>query len=346
MTDKLRVATVGTGYFSRFHYNAWHSMKNVELVALCNRTKAPGEELAGRYGILAIYDDLDRLLAENDVDILDIISPPVTHMEYVRKAMAHDVTLICQKPFTPTLAEARTLVGEIEAADRQVVIHDNFRFQPWYSLIKALLEGGDLGDLYQVTFRLRPGDGQGPEAYLERQPYFQQMERFLVHETAIYLIDVFRFLSGDITSVCARLDKLNLVIAGEDTGIILFEFANGGRGLFDDNRLSDHAAEKHRLTMGEMLIEGSAARLRVDGDGWIYLRPHGENIEQEITYSSNDREFGGDYVRCLQQHVVDHIVHDALLMNAAADYLANLEIEEAVSTSADSGRVIDMVGGN
>ena len=340
MSRKLRVATVGTGYFSQFHYNAWRDMEDVDLVGVCNRTLAGAKDFASRYNIPAAFDDLDQLLAETQLDILDIITPPVTHTDFVRKALKHDVTVICQKPFTPSLSEARALVQETEEAGRQVVIHENFRFQPWYEQIRSLLQSGRLGDLWQVSFRLRPGDGQGPEAYLERQPYFQKMERFLVHETAVHLIDVFRYLFGEVSSVYARLDRLNPVIVGEDAGIIMFDFASGARGLFDGNRLADHAAENRRLTMGEMLVEGSKATLRLDGDGNIYLRAHGDNDEQAVDYPWSNKEFGGDCVRRLQQHVVDHVLSGTPLMNTAAAYLTNLEIEDAVYTSSETGRRI------
>jgi D-apiose dehydrogenase len=342
MSRKLRVATAGTGYFSQFHYNAWSSMDDVELVAVYNRSIDQAQEFARRYGIAGVYDDLPTLLAENQLDILDVITPPVTHPDFVRAALGHDLTVICQKPFTPNHTEAKALVSDITASGGQVVIHENFRFQPWYGQIKTMLESGALGDLYQVSFRLRPGDGQGPEAYLERQPYFQQMERFLVHETAIHLIDVFRFLFGEIASVYARLSKLNPVIAGEDAGLIMFDFADGTRGLFDGNRLADHAADNRRLTMGEMLIEGSKATLRLDGDGQIYLRAHGSNDENPVDYAWENTGFGGDCVRHLQQHVVDHLLHGTTLMNRAEDYLKNLAIEEAVYQSASEGRRLDM----
>ncbi|MEC7204614.1 MAG: Gfo/Idh/MocA family oxidoreductase, partial [Pseudomonadota bacterium] len=93
------------------------------------------------------------------------------------------------------------------------------------------------------------------------------MERFLVHETAIHFVDVFRFLMGEVETVYADLTRFNPAIAGEDSGYIVFQFRNGARGLFDGNRLVDHAAENRRLTMGDMLIEGSHAVLRLDGDG-------------------------------------------------------------------------------
>jgi predicted dehydrogenase len=220
------------------------------------------------------------------------------------------------------------------------VVHENFRFQPWHREARRLLRAGALGEPYQVSFRLRPGDGQGPEAYLDRQPYFQTMQRFLVHETAIHQIDSFRFLMGEVAEVTAWLKRLNPAIAGEDAGIILFEFASGARGLFDGNRLVDHPAENRRLTMGEMLIEGSEAVLRLDGDGRLFLRARGGNDEKEVTYEWQDRGFGGDCVHAFQRHVVDHILGRGELLNSGADYLANLRVERAVYDSDRLGRRI------
>ncbi len=193
-----------------------------------------------------------------------------------------------------------------------------------------------------MTFRLRPGDGQGPGAYLDRQPYFQTMERFLVHETAIHLIDVFRYLMGEATALFAQLRRLNPAIAGEDAGVIHLDFASGARGLFDGNRLADHAANDPRLTMGEMLLEGSAATLRLDGDGRLWLRRHGEGGEAQVDYDWSTAGFGGDCVYRLQRHVVDHLTNGAPIMNTAREYLTNLRIEQAVYESNAAGRVVPL----
>jgi predicted dehydrogenase len=200
------------------------------------------------------------------------------------------------------------------------------------------LDAGTLGEPYEVAFRLRPGDGQGPRAYLDRQPYFQKMERFLVHETAIHLIDTFRYMMGEVTEIYANLRKLNPVIAGEDAGIILFDFASGARGVFDGNRLVDHAAENRRLTMGEMVLEGSDAVLRLDGYGRLFLRRHGLNAEEEVPYAWENRGFAGDCVYLLQRHVVDRLADNGPFMNTGRDYLTNLRIENAVYESNRLGR--------
>ncbi len=338
MSKAIRVAAVGTGYFSQFHLQGWSDMDDAELVGLCSLDKAPLAEAARTYGVPDCFDDLETMLDDLKPDVLDIITPPPTHAAFIRAAFARGIPVICQKPFTTSLQEAEEMAELSDSCGLPLIVHENFRFQPWYTEIKSRLNAGELGALYQITFRLRPGDGQGPEAYLNRQPYFQKMERFLIHETAIHVIDVFRYLFGDIEGVSARLAKINPVIAGEDAGILIFEFANGSRGLFDGNRLSDHVAKNRRLIMGEVEIEGAKGTMRLDGDGRLFMRAHGENEEQQIEFAWQDHGFAGNSVRFLQQHAVAHLRDGTPAMNTARDYLKNLRVEDAVYRSHAENR--------
>ncbi len=341
MAKPLRVTTVGTGYFSQFHYDAWTRL-GVERVAICNRHLPAAREFARNYGFGNSYDDLAVMLDRERPDLLDIITPPATHRDFITTAAERGVNVICQKPFTTSLAEAQSVVELAENAGIQLIVHENFRFQPWYGQLRTMLDHGELGEPYTVSYRLRPGDGQGAGAYLDRQPYFRKMERFLVHETAIHLVDVFRYLFGDVRAVFARLCRRNPVIAGEDGGLIVFEFRSGTQGVFDGNRLADHAAENRRLTMGEMLIEGSRACVRLDGDGRLWKRNHGENSEKLIDYPWDNRGFGGDCVYRLQRHVVESLTGQTPAMNSGRDYLANLRIEEAIYRSHESGTMVTL----
>ncbi|NQW00871.1 MAG: Gfo/Idh/MocA family oxidoreductase [Rhodospirillales bacterium] len=346
MPRPIRVAAIGIGFFSQFHLQGWSDIEDADLVALSSRDPDALNRAADTYGVAGRYGDLETMLDREKPDLLDIISPPSTHAAFIRAAFDRDIAVICQKPFTTSLAEAEEMAALSEVRQLPLLVHENFRFQPWYREIKNRLDAGELGDLYQITFRLRPGDGQGPGAYLDRQPYFQQMERFLVHETAIHQIDVFRYLFGEIDGVTARLAKINPVIAGEDAGLIIFEFANGCRGLFDGNRLSDHIADNRRLTMGEVIIEGAKGTLRLDGNACLYMRKHGENSERQIAYPWRDRGFGGDCVYLYEKHVIAHLQNAAPVMNTARAYLKNLAIEEAVYQSQAENRHIRLRAGS
>ena len=341
MTDRLRVAVAGSGYFSRFHYDAWARLERAELVGLASLDRASGEAMAAEFGVPAVFDEVAAMLDALRPDLLDIATPPASHRALVALAAERGLPVVCQKPLAPTAAEAAALVAEAEAAGIALIVHENFRFMPWFRRARALVEEGRLGALHSVHFRMRPGDGQGPEAYLGRQPYFQTMERFLVHETGIHFIDVFRDLMGEVEAVTARLRRINPAIAGEDAGIVVLEFEGGAVGLLDGNRLNDHVAEDCRLTMGEMHLEGSTGVLRLDGDGRLWWKPHG-GPEAEEPYDWARRGFGGDCVHALQRQVVAHLLDGAPVANDGRAYLANVRIEEAVYRSHESGRRVEI----
>lgn len=339
---KLRVATIGAGYFSAFHHDAWSRLDEVELVAVADLDAAKARAYAERFGVPRHFTDPAAMLDAVQPDLVDIATPPPTHLALIRETMGRRLPTICQKAFCRSLDEAKEAVEVAKAAKTLLVVHENFRFEPWHQELKRQLDAGRIGELYQIGFRLRPGDGQGPRAYLDRQPYFQTMERFLVHETAIHFIDTFRFLLGEPLAVLARLVRLNPAIKGEDAGIILLEFQGDRRALFDGNRLVDHPADNRRLTMGELLAEGSAGVIRLDGYGRLFHRAHGQNDEAEIAYSWQNQGFAGDSVLVFQRHVVDHLLGRGPIVNTAAAYLRNLEIEEAVYRSSAEGRLVTL----
>ena len=336
----IRVACVGAGYFSQFHYDAWARIDGANVVGACDmdlaRAKATGA---------APYDDLDQMLATTMPDLLDIILPPPAHAAAIRTALAAGIKwIICQKPFCTDLREARTIVAEAKAAGARLIVHENFRFQPWYRAIKAEVEAGNIGDVQNATFHLRPGDGQGPRAYLDRQPYFQAMPRFLIHETAVHWVDTFRYLFGPITHVYADLRRLNPAIAGEDAGHVIFDHASGVRSLFDGNRHLDHVADNLRCTMGEAWVEGTGGTLTLQGDGWLTRRAFGDSDVTVLQGEDVWQGFGGDCVHALQSHVIAAMQGAGTLENEAADYLNVLAIKDAIYASAEAGQKLSIKG--
>jgi len=341
MTKSLRVAVAGSGYFSQFHYDAWRRIETATLIALASPDVESAAACAKTHAVPQVFPEVAEMLDRVAPDLLDIVTPPATHLPLVRAAAERGIAVVCQKPLAPTLAEAETLVQVAEEAGITLAVHENFRFMPWFRHAAELIRAGRLGKPHSIEFRLRPGDGQGPEAYLARQPYFQKMERFLIHETGIHFVDSFRALLGEVTAVSARLRKLNPAIAGEDAGTVIFEFDGGAMGLFDGNRLNDHAADDCRLTMGEMHLEGERGVLRLDGFARLWWKPHGQPEVPEL-YDWHDRGFAGDCVLALQQHVVDHLLRGTALVNSGRDYLTNLRIEEAIYESHETGQRIEL----
>ena len=336
-----RIAVAGTGFFSQFHFDAWCRL-DVDVVGICSLDAESAASVAAQFPNCQVFDDFAAMIAATRPDLIDIVTPPSTHLEFIRIALAAGIPVICQKPFCGGLDGATEAAALAAQTSVPLIVHENFRYMPWYAEIKRALDAGTLGALYQGTFRLRPGDGQGPDAYLARQPYFQDMPRFLVHETLVHIIDVFRYLLGEPDYVLADLRRLNPVIKGEDAGLVVLGFRGGVRALIDGNRLVDHAAENRRLTMGEMWLEGAGAVVRLDGNGALHLRSHGENVETPLSYDWQNTGYGGDCVYLLCADVLAALSEGRTPTNTADQYLTNLRIVDAVYRSATEARRIDL----
>jgi D-apiose dehydrogenase len=339
----LRVAMVGAGFFAQHQIAAWRYVPGAQVVAVCDQELGRAQTMAHSWPEAKAVDTLEPLLQAGAVDLIDIATPPAAHHPILTKAIEAGVPCICQKPFTKNLAQAKAITQLASQAKVALYVHENFRFMPWYRAIRSFIQAGMLGAVHNIAFRLRPGDGQGPQAYLDRQPYFQKLPRLLVMETGIHFIDTFRYLVGEVSAVYARLRKLNPHIQGEDAGYIVFEFENGVAGLFDGNRLNDHSSDDLRRTMGEMWLEGELGVLRMDGHGNLWFKPH---LQAEVALSydrGNPRAYGFGACEALQNHIADCLRKGAAPEISAAQYLRNLVIQEAVYASHVSGQrvVID-----
>ena len=334
------VACVGAGYFAQLHHAAWQEIAGAALVGV-----ADPDPIATSPKPVQRYDSLDAMLAAGPVDILDIVTPPASHAALIEAAIAAGVgRIICQKPFCGSLATARRMTDAAEEAGAALIVHENFRFQPWYRQLRGEIDRGRAGRLHQFRFALRPGDGQGQDAYLDRQPYFRKMDRFLIHETGVHFLDLFTYLFGLPASLYADLRRLNETISGEDAGIIICGYEDGMRAIFDGNRLADHVAENPRLTMGEAMLEGSQGSLRITGSGQLEWRQHGASDWQVLAGPPEDVSFGGGCVRAFCQHAVDAWQDGRSPETDARGYLRVLAMEEAAYASAMAGTRIDLAG--
>ena len=284
------------------------------------------------------YADYRQMFDEMRPDFVDVITPPPSHREICAEAARRGIHIIVQKPLAPTLAEAEQIVSNATASGMRLMVHENFRFQPWHREIKRQIDAGAIGDrLHSLTFRSRMGDGWGENAYIPRQPYFRDYPRLLVYETGVHFIDTIRFLAGEITRVSAWLRRLNPVIHGEDCGLLVFELANGALGQWDANRYNEPPAGiDARYTFGEFLVEGNAGALRLSLDGRLTRQPLG-GAEQQIAYRHERRGFAGDCVFATQRHFIDRLRDGGPFETSGDDYLRTLDVQEAVYAAAKAG---------
>ena len=338
---QFRGVIVGAGYFSRFQYEAWNRIPEVEIVANCNRSVDKAEAFAEEFGIPKSYpvDQFREMLETEKPDFVDIITPPETHHELCEIAAKAGVIIICQKPLAPTWEETLELAELVESSGVRCMVHENWRWQPWYREIKNLIDDDAIGEVFHCNVHTRLGDGWGEDAYLARQPFFREYERLFVFETGVHFLDTFRFLFGEVASIYAHTAQRNPVIKGEDSALVICHCESGVTAVLDANRYNESEADNPRYTFGTVRIEGSKGHLELSLDGSIRIKKLGEESYLH-DYSPSKDGFAGDCVYNTQRHFVDTLLNDGEFESTVSDYLQSVMLVEMAYHSASEGSVV------
>jgi D-apiose dehydrogenase len=222
----LRVALVGAGWVTQHHLAGWQQQPHARVVAIADPSLERASERAQAFGISRVYGSAQQMLDGGGIDAVDIAAPREFHAPLVRLAASHGLPVLCQKPLAPTYEEAAALVAEVAGRSR-LMVHENWRFRPYYRRIAGWLREGRIGKVTQAQMTLLSSgllpDAQGRLPAVERQPFLAALDRALVMEIAIHHIDTLRFLLGDLRLAHARLGKSCPAIAGEDRAFASFE---------------------------------------------------------------------------------------------------------------------------
>lgn len=260
----LKVAVAGAGFISQFHLAGWKAMPNVEVVAVCDPVVEKAQARAREFAVAATYTDFAEMLECARPDAVDIATPVGTHAPLVRAAADRGVHVMVQKPMTPTVADAESLVRDV--GDRvRFMVHENFRFRPHYAAVRDWLRAGKVGTPRQARLTVRSSgflaaEGATP-ALLARQPYLHAFPRLLVFEGLIHHFDVLRCLFGELAVASAAFSRVNPTLAGEDVAIIVLRGADGFTAVLDGS----YAAHGYPVTPVDRLeIMGDRATLLYD----------------------------------------------------------------------------------
>ncbi len=329
----------GAGHFARIQLDAWRGVPGARIVALYNRTLERARPLQAEFGIEAASDNYTQLFDTVRPDFVDVCTAVETHLPLVRIAAERGVPILCQKPLAPKLGESEQLVVACEARGVRLMANDNWRWQGWYRELKRQLATGAIGAPRHARFVLRPGDGWGDTPY-PLQPFFREMERFVILETGGHYLDTMRFLLGEIASVHCVLRRRNPRIRGEDAALVTLTFAGDVTALFDADRTA--CTEKVRPPVnGHVLIEGETGNLRLDEDGDIYLTRRGR-AEERHAYVIPPGYRGGSAIAA-QAHFIESLRGGTPFETEGRDYLI---VERAVDACYRSAlrRTVERVG--
>jgi len=204
---RLRVCLIGCGAISPFHLAGWKQVEDAELVALCDLDPRKAQVAAAQHGVPAVYTDYMEMVAKERPDAVDVVTPTATHAEIVGRLADCGVHVLCQKPLAEDMAEAVAMVEACERAGVTMMVHQNFRAQPFPVYIKGLIDDGVLGRVHYCRFFHRlPYCVPGPDGrvrMLDREPYLARYEPLVLLHMVIHHLDTSRYLMGEPTSLYA-----------------------------------------------------------------------------------------------------------------------------------------------
>ena len=332
----LRGVLVGAGYFAQFHAEGWGRTNGAAIVAVVDSDVDRGRVFARQWAIPEnVHATLDAAIAAERPDFADIVTRPESHVELAQVAAESGLHVICQKPMAATMDECRAMVATARASGTRLVIHENWRWQPWYREARRLSDGGALGRVFHLGFRIRAGDGRGNAPYAH-QPYFREMPRLLIYETLVHFLDTSRYLCGEIEWVHCAIKRVNPAIRGEDAAVIQIGFRGGAQGVIDANRIAGPMPPP--VAFGEMRMEGDRGAVSMSGDGDLRIVEY-DTGERPYEFEKPSIGYKGDSVRAMQQHFVDCLRSGAKAESEAGDYLGTVALVEACYRSAERGAV-------
>ena len=155
---QLRIGLIGYGFMGRAHSNAFAqvghffpSSYEIVLKAVCARDAAKAQEFADRWGYQSIETDWKKLIARDDIDVVDIAVPNNLHAEIAIAAAKAGKMILCEKPLALNSKQAETMVKAIEKAKVPNMVWYNYRRCPAVVLAKQLIDAGKLGKVFSIA---------------------------------------------------------------------------------------------------------------------------------------------------------------------------------------------------
>ncbi|OCP25139.1 MULTISPECIES: Gfo/Idh/MocA family oxidoreductase [unclassified Ensifer] len=335
---KVKGALIGCGFFAVNQMHGWKDLSDVEIVAICDRDPERLRLVGDQFSIARRYLSAEAMFADGGFDFVDIATTVGSHRALVELAASSKVPAICQKPFAPTLEDAKAMVKIAEKAGIALMIHENFRWQTPILAIKDVLASGAIG----VPFWGRISFRSGFDVF-SGQPYLAKGERFIIEDLGIHSLDIARFLFGDASRMTARTARINPTIAGEDVATMLLDHDNGITSIVDVSYATKLPEEPFPETFVE--IDGSKGTLRL-GKGYR-LTVHSPDGTTESVVAPNLLPWASrpwhniqESVALIQKHWIERLASGQQPDTSGRDNLKTFALVEAAYLSAARGETV------
>jgi predicted dehydrogenase len=214
----IRVAIVGCGRISDLHELGYRGREDAHIVAVCDTRRKRARERAKAWGIEGhkVYTDYHKLLADPEIDLVELLVPHHLHAEMTVAACEAGKHVSVQKPMALTAAEADQMIEAAERTDVVLRVYENFVFYPPHVRAKQMIEAGEIGEPQMI--RLHVNTGTQDTAW--KVPLSAWAWRFdekrcgggpLVFDHGYHLFSLARYLMGEVDRVYAWTDRSPVV---------------------------------------------------------------------------------------------------------------------------------------
>ena len=228
--DKVKFAVIGAGHIGKRHAEMIMRNPDAELVAISDIL--PAEKLGLENYPVPYFNSAEALFDSGlEFDVVNVCSPNGLHASHSILALENKKHIVCEKPMGLSKAECEQVIYTALRVSRQVFCVMQNRYSPPSVWIKEVIEKQLLGDIYMVQLncywnrdeRYYKKDTWKGSADLDGGTLFTQFSHF---------IDIMFWLFGDIKDIQGKFNDFNHadLTAFEDSGLVSFNFVNGGMG--------------------------------------------------------------------------------------------------------------------
>jgi predicted dehydrogenase len=335
MADKLRVAVIGAGIAARHltAYTRLPELYDVTVICSAHDPRMPG--LAEKHGIARQTNDFAETLRMDDVDVVDICTPPNLHFDMAVGAIGAGKHVICEKPLFGSVAEVDEVSRLVEANGRQLMPIFQYRFGNGLQKLKFLIERGLTGKAYVSTVETHWTRDADYYAVPWRGKWQTELGGGLLGH-AIHAHDMVNYLLGPSETVYALAATRVNRIEVEDCAAIALKLQDGSLATLSMTLGSSGEISRLRFCFENLTAESSLDPYTPSRDPWTFTG-HTPELQARVDEAlSAYRPQSEGYTR---QFELFHaaVTAGAPLPVSLADARASLELITAMYHSAETG---------
>ena len=299
---KTRVAVIGLG-IGELHVAGWKQVRDrASVVAVCDVDPERAEASAARLRGARALTSFEEVLDADDVDVVDLCTPPALHVVQTEAALAAGKHVVCEKPLASSIEAVDRLLQAETASDRRVMPIFQYRYGNGLQKLKALVDAGVTG----------PGRSHTVEVHWRRRPEYYEVPWRGRWETelggvllahAIHALDMLTYVAGPVRAVQARTATLVNDIEVEDTAAAVLELHDGSFATVSATLGSATELTRHRFCFERLAAESNTEAYLNSCDPWTFVGDTPEaqaDLERVLgAFEAQPEHFAGQFSRFL-----------------------------------------------